>query len=306
MAMTKEEAQDLTENGLQALTDDPAQWRQWARTYAHFPRYSVGNVLMIAQQKPDASHVAGFHAWKELGRTVKKGQHGLAIYAPLTSREKKDKDQNQNKDKNKNKDKDKNSAELEPAGKKIITGFRLVYVFDVGQTEGEPLHLPSMPLLHGEEFAVTWQKCVALAPVPVVEKSLEDPGLLGFYAPREGTITIQRDQSPDQKLATVLHELGHYAGHPPGEILRVEHRHTEEIVAEITGFVLAEKLGLDIKEQSLHYTAQHALGNRQAVLDTMAAVGARVTELMPFLERVQEAVQAQPKGPGDAASVRPK
>jgi antirestriction protein ArdC len=295
MAMTKEEAQALTEKGLQALTEDPAQWQQWARTYAHFPRYSVGNVLMIVQQQPEASHVAGFHAWKELGRTVKKGEHGLAIYAPLTSREKNGKDQNQNQNQNKDRDREthKDPVELEPAGKEILTGFRLVYVFDVAQTEGEPLHLPSMPLLHGEEFAVTWQKCVALSPVPVVEKPLEDPGLLGFYTPRGGTITIQQDQSPNQKLATVLHELGHYAGHPPGETLRVEHRHTEEMVAEITGFVLAERLGLDIQEQSLHYTAQHALGNRQAVLDTMAAVGARVTELLPFLERVQEAVQAQ-------------
>ena len=289
MAITKEEAQALTLQGLQALTDDPAQWRQWASTYAKFHTYSVGNVLMITQQQPQATRVAGFHVWQDLGRTVKKGERGIAIFAPVTKRAA---------------DVPADSAGLphsaepgpEPGKERVITGFRVVYVFDIAQTEGPALTLPSVPLIHGESFDRLWKQCVAQAPVPVTEKVLEEPGLLGFYAPRSGTITIQQAQSSDQKLATLLHELGHYAGHPPGEELRAVHRGTEEIVAEVTGFVLAEALGLDVREQSLHYTAMHALGDRQAVLDTMTAVGERVRELMPWVERMQtQAQQAVPE-----------
>jgi hypothetical protein len=53
---------------------------------ARFHRYSFGNVLLIATQRPDATHVAGFNAWRKLGRHVKRGERGLAIIAPIVHR----------------------------------------------------------------------------------------------------------------------------------------------------------------------------------------------------------------------------
>lgn len=300
MAITKEEAQALTLQGLQALTDDPAQWRQWASTYAKFHTYSVGNVLMITQQQPRATRVAGFHVWQGLGRTVKKGERGIAIFAPVTKRAEDLPTQDPTGLPH------SAAPGPEPGKERVITGFRVVYVFDIAQTEGPALTLPQVPLIHGEGFDRLWKQCVSQAPVPVTEKVLEEPGLLGFYAPRAGTITIQQALSPDQKLATLLHELGHYAGHPPGEELRAVHVGTEEIVAEVTGFVLAEALGLDVREQSLHYTAMHALGERQAVLDTMTAVGERVRELMPWVERMQTHAQQAVPGPALSPSGNPQ
>ncbi len=291
MAITKEAAQALTIQGLQELTDDPAQWRQWASTYAKFHTYSVGNVLMITQQQPHATHVAGFHVWRDLGRTVKKGERGIAIFAPVTKRATDVPVQDSVGDPH------RAASAPEPSPERVLAGFRVVYVFDIAQTEGPALTLPAVPLIHGEGFDRLWQQCAAQAPVPVAEQALQEPGLLGFYAPRAGTITIQQALSPDQKLATLLHELGHYAGHPPGEELRAVHRGTEEIVAEVTGFVLAEALGLDVREQSLHYTAMHALGNRQAVWETMTAVGERVRALMPWVERMQSQIQQTALGP---------
>ena len=81
--MNAEQAKALVDTGIQQLLDDPEQWRQWAQTMTRFHRYSPGNVLLIMQQRPDASYVAGYHAWKDLGRQVQKGEHGIAILAPI-------------------------------------------------------------------------------------------------------------------------------------------------------------------------------------------------------------------------------
>jgi len=53
-------------------------------TMARFHNYSFGNILQIARQRPTATRVAGFSAWKELGRFVKKGEKGIQILAPVT------------------------------------------------------------------------------------------------------------------------------------------------------------------------------------------------------------------------------
>ena len=57
--------------------------KKYLRAMSRFHRYSLGNVLLIAKACPDASHVAGFQAWRKLGRWVRKGERGIAILAPI-------------------------------------------------------------------------------------------------------------------------------------------------------------------------------------------------------------------------------
>jgi len=54
-----------------------------------FHRYSLGNVLMIASQRPTATHIAGYHTWRNLGRHVKTGEKGIMIFAPILTKERK-------------------------------------------------------------------------------------------------------------------------------------------------------------------------------------------------------------------------
>src|SRR5438093_3150171 len=88
------------------------------KTMAQFHRYSFHNVCLIARQRPDATRVAGFHAWRKLGRFVRKGEKGIAILAPIVGRK---------------------EAETEDGDSRAVVGFRAAYVFDVAQTDGEPL-----------------------------------------------------------------------------------------------------------------------------------------------------------------------
>src|SRR5262245_62899065 len=68
------------------LTSDG--WRRWAETRATFHDYSMGNCMLIAMQRPDATRVAGFKAWQQLGRQVRRGERGIRIMAPLLVKDK--------------------------------------------------------------------------------------------------------------------------------------------------------------------------------------------------------------------------
>ena len=95
---------------------------------ARFHRYSLGNVLLIAWQCPHASHVAGFHAWKRLGRRVRKGERAIHILAPVVYRE----------------------IASDPTSERLVA-FKMACVFDVSQTDGQPL--PKFARVQGEPGA---------------------------------------------------------------------------------------------------------------------------------------------------------
>src|SRR6185503_3530833 len=92
------------------------------KTMARFHRYSLHNVCLIVAQRPTATRVAGFHTWRTLGRFVRKGEKGIAILAPIVARRREDSTDDDSK---------------------TVVGFRAAYVFDVEQTDGEPLPEPS-------------------------------------------------------------------------------------------------------------------------------------------------------------------
>ena len=117
-------------DGIDALSDS-AEWQRWLDVQSRFHNYSFGNCLLILSQMPTASRVASFNKWKELGRAVSKGEHGIRIFAPSTR---------------------KVEVEREDGEKdevRQLFGFRLVPVFDVSQTEGEPLP-EAVKLLEGD------------------------------------------------------------------------------------------------------------------------------------------------------------
>src|SRR5262249_19611403 len=131
--MKRDEATKLAETALGQLALALEQGHSQAltlylQTLARFHRYSFGNVMLIACQCPDATHVAGFHTWKKLGRTLKKGGKGIATFAPRVRRRALD------------------ALDPKPEDEKLgrdqawtVRGFKVVHVFDVSQTEGKPL-----------------------------------------------------------------------------------------------------------------------------------------------------------------------
>ena len=143
-------------DGVAALVESQ-EWRAMLDTAAKFHTYSLGNLLLIGAQAPQATRVAGFGTWQSLGRQVRKGERGIAILAPCTYRPK-------------TADRAEPAAQAgqEPAtscsggaapqgdGKKQVRGFRVVHVFALHQTEGAPLPEVAPSLLVGQAPAGLW------------------------------------------------------------------------------------------------------------------------------------------------------
>jgi hypothetical protein len=158
-----------------------------------FHNYSFGNILEIARQKPDATHVAGLYAWNQLGRKVMKGQKGIRILAPMIgNRRKKDKE-----------------VSDDPAGTKnpVLVGFRNVYVFDVSQTEGKPL--PEFTERVTGEVGGYRERLIDFLISQNIELEFKESIAPALGISYGGRIAILPGQTASEEFSTLVHELAH-------------------------------------------------------------------------------------------------
>ena len=272
--MNATEAKAVVDQGINQMLEDPEQWRAWATTMAKFHHYSAGNVLLIMSQRPDASQVAGFHAWQSLGRQVQKGEHGITILAPVIRKQKEDEHVGSE------------SPKPAPSG---LVGFRAATVFDVSQTQGRDLALPEPKLLTGRDLVDLLGSLTAVVGVPVVlSESSTLGGANGVWRPSQGTITIASDREPDQQAKTLLHEWAHSVGVPDVASAMDRHVGSEEIVAETTAFILAQRMGIDTSQYTIPYVGHWAQGDPAKVLALTQSVSQRVQAMSITLEQAAQ------------------
>ena len=197
-------------------------WQDWLNVAARFHHYSLNNVLLIAAQRPQATAVAGFGAWQALGRQVDKGEKGIAILAPNVHRAKAgvgDSDPAESGQAAATDDTTPDpQAAAASASRARVAGFRVVHVFDLAQTSGEPLpERPTPHLLAGQAPAGLW---AALA-VQVAERGFTlhrgdcGPGVNGLTHYGDRTVTVRADVDDAQAVRTLAHELAHVLQHDP-------------------------------------------------------------------------------------------
>ena len=232
--------QELIAANIKLLIEQLAAGHSEALTHyltamSRFHNYSFGNVLEIARQMPTATRVAGFWTWKNLGRSVKAGQKGIRILAPIIGvRRKKDED-----------------AENDPTKQNtaVLVGFRSAYVFDVSQTDGA--ELPEMRQIQGD-VGENCDRLVAFIERQGIELMYSEniaPALGMSYG---GRIAILPELSDAEEFSTLVHELAH-------EMLHKAERRTattkvvRETEAEAIAFVIAKAVGLETGTASADY-----------------------------------------------------
>ena len=240
---------DALTEGIEALTTSAA-WRSHLEVQGRFHGYSFSNALLIVRQEPDASRVAGFATWKALGRAVRKGERAIWILAPMTGRRTR-------------------SADGDERGP--ILGFRPVAVFDVAQTDGEPL--PEVcRTLAGDDPGALFGRLTDRAShlgytVDVTELPGTTNGDCSFVRRR---IRVEGRNDPAQQVKTLAHELAHALLHEGAA-----DRPLAELEAESTAFVVCHALGLDTSGYTFGYVSCWAGGGPEAVARIKSS-GARI------------------------------
>jgi hypothetical protein len=210
------------------------RWKDYLRFSTRFHHYSFGNTILIWLRKPNATRVAGFRKWHDMGRFVKAGEHGIPIFVPMLYKKKADPAECLND---------------EQKEEEILRGFRIGYVFDISQTEGKPIPELVKTLPRTATGETLYPRFKALSPVPVSE---EDIQLNGYYHIEEKRIVIRRDLTPDQKAKTCIHEIAHALLYQRNEQFS---REAHELIAESVAYVVCSQVGLDTGEYSFGYLA---------------------------------------------------
>lgn len=220
---------------------------------SRFHNYSFGNILEIARQRPDATRVAGFRKWKELGRSVRKGERGIRILAPIVGVRRK---------KQEEVDKDITKQNVP-----VLVGFRSAYVFDVSQTEG--VDLPTLREISGDvgENRDRLLSFIERQGIDLVFTENIAPALGMSYG---GRIAILPGQSKAEEFSALVHELAH-------EMLHKAERRTattkvvRETEAEAIAFVIGKAVGLDTGTVSADYIQLYH-GNASLLAESLGVI----------------------------------
>jgi hypothetical protein len=242
------ELYEKLKNGLKDFQQSD-RWKDYLRFSARFHHYSFGNSILIWLTQPNATRVAGFRKWNEMGRFVKSGEHGIPIFVPMLGKK-------IIKKSNPIMMSDNSSVVLTDEKKEemevqYLRGFRIGYVFDVSQTDGKPVPELVKTLPQTATGETLYPKFRALSPVPVNE---EDIQMNGYYHLEERRIVIKSNLSSTHKAKTVVHEIAHATMHLRG-LDKGLSREEQELVAESVAYMMCGENGLDTSNYSFGYLA---------------------------------------------------
>ena len=320
-----EKLKEITDRLEQGITElfDSERYKEYLRVMSKFHNYSFNNTLLIAMQKPDASLVAGFSAWKNnFGRNVMKGQKGIKIIAPSPFKIKQEVEKIDPHTQKPVIGKDGKPVTEEKEVK--IPAYKVVSVFDVSQTEGKELPDIAVDELTGDvdrykDFFAALEKT---SPVPIAFENIEG-GSHGYYHLEDKRIAINEGMSELQTLKTAIHEIAHAKLHdidlnaPKDEQPRVDRR-TREVEAESVAYTVCQHYGLDTSDYSFGYVAGWSSGRelselkssletiRSAAAEIINSIDENLAELQKAQDKEQTAGQEQPTREGQEAAPQPE
>jgi N-terminal domain of anti-restriction factor ArdC/IrrE N-terminal-like domain len=262
--------------------------KNYLAAMGRFHRYSWGNILLINSQRSDATHVAGFQTWRDIGRSVKEGEKGIMILAPVLAKQK----------------------DQVPAAKEVaktdevfrLAGFRTAYVFDVSQTDGKPL--PEFAKTAGDPNDYT-EKLKAL----VVKQGISveyDPSIapaLGMSS--GGRIRIVPGLSPAEEFSVLAHELAHEMLHHQKDAV-MPPKIVRETQAEAVAYVVCRGVGLETNTAAADYIALYK-GDKKTLAESLSVIQRTSAEILDELlpEKRINALEERRSSHSTAATMEP-
>ena len=274
--MAREEVKAITEKlekGIQNLFESD-NLKNYLKTLSKFHHYSLGNTILIAMQKPNATLVAGYTSWqKNFQRHVKKGEKGISILAPTPYKKKVEVE----KVDPATGDKAKEIQEI------VVPAFKVVNVFDVSQTEGKELPSIGVNELTGDvaHFDKVLESLKRSCPVPIEFEEIRN-GAKGYFQAAENRIAVQKDMSQVQTVKTLIHEMAHQKLHSDDPELS---RNAKEVEAEAVAYTVSQHFGIETSDYSFGYIAGWSKGKDLAELkDSLDRIRTAADELITDIE----------------------
>lgn len=251
-------------------------WQRWVKVRSRngLARYSLNNQLLIALHAPDAQFVAGFHAWKDLGRRVAKGQHGIRILAPMPLQARDDSD-----------------AKTEDERPRTL--FKSVVVFDVAQTEVidgcDPVPLePERQPITGDSHAHLLCPLTALAGQLGfrVEQRKLDGAADGWCDPKRKEILVNERLPANARVRLLVHEIAHAYGIGYADRGRAR----AEVMVDCVTYIVCAQLGLDTSGETIPYVAGWG---EDGALEAIQADAQTIDEVARQIENALDGTQQQ-------------
>lgn len=298
------EITDRLETGIQELFESE-RYKAYLTTMSKFHSYSFNNTLLIAMQ--GGQLVAGYNKWRDdFHRNVKKGEKAIKILAPAPFKAKKEV---QKLDTQGRPVMGKDGKPVTEVQEIQVPAFKIVSVFDVSQTEGEPLPSIGVEELTGsvERYGEFFKALEQTSPVPIGFEDIPG-GSHGYYHLTEKRIAIQEGMSELQTLKTAIHEIAHSKLHaidPEAPAIEQADRpdsRTREVQAESVAYAVCQHYGLDTSDYSFGYVAGWSSGKDlkelKASLETIRATAHElITTIDGHLAQLQKERQAQQEQP---------
>jgi antirestriction protein ArdC len=253
----KKRSEDALNRLMAALESGQSEaLKTYLRVMSRFHKYSWANCLLICSQRPEATHVAGFHAWLKMRRCVRKGEKGIVILAPMVGKKRSD-------------------DHLTEDEQTRLFGFQAAHVFDIRQTDGEPL--PEFATVNGDPQDYTHR----------LEQFVADRAITLEYdatiAPAKGMssggkITLLPGLLPAEEFSVLVHETAHELLH------RGDRRHEtthviRETEAEAVAFVVSSAIGLGTNTSSSDYIQLHS-GGKDTLAESLSFIQKTAAEIL--------------------------
>lgn len=262
-----DQVKQLIDQGLKSLVENLESGKSdqlvaYLAAMARFHRYSFRNIVLIQSQFPSATRVSGFRAWKKLGRFVKKGEQGITIIAPMVFR-------------------DSSETALQDDQPRIR--FRAAYVFDVSQTDGDPLPCPAEASGDPRDYTERLKAFIASQGI-VLEYSDELGNAEG--ASSGGKIRIRPELNPAAEFSVLVHELAHELLHWNDHRLEIS-KSIKETEAEAVAFIVSSAIGLECSTASSDYIQLYN-GTTETLEVSLDSIRKAASEIITALTPTEE------------------
>ncbi len=303
---TKDRVKEITddlEKGIREVFES-GRYKQYLKTMSRFHGYSMNNTILIHLQKPDATLIAGFRAWQEkFHRNVMKGEKGIRILAPAPFKKTVTMDVY---DAHHNPVMDVNGNQVQKEQEIVIPAFKPVTVFDVSQTDGEPLPALAKTLTGDvDQYGTFLQALERASAAPIAFETLPS-NLDGFFSLKDKSITIRSGMSEVQTVCAIIHEVTHSRLHdnkdaPPEE--RKDSR-TMEVEAESVAYAVCAYYGIETGENSFGYIASWSKDKELPELKkSLETISRTASDLITDIDREWDTLQKLQVTALDGASV---